>query len=218
MTTDEIERRLRLPAPDEPAHLPALYLPVQVGTTALTDREVGLRLGRQRRTVPVVLLGAVLLLVAALVGAVLTGALRLDLLRDAIPVPGQFAGRGITLDYPDDWTPLTPHDPLGSGGSSVALIVGNRRVDGCEPDSEAVSRHSPAPQPTASDGVVNMGFQQGVITDVEDRIYACLLDRPLGAGEVRVVVSRDRPQAVGVGPIGDFVGGWLTPIPMSVDR
>ena len=32
MTFDEIERRLRLPAPDEPAVLPALLLPIQVGT------------------------------------------------------------------------------------------------------------------------------------------------------------------------------------------
>ena len=129
MTTDEIERRLRLPAPDEPTLLPALYLPVQVGYGAPDSARDGppRRVGT-RRPVPLVLLGAVLLLVAALAGAVLTGALRLEQLRDALPIPGLYAGHGITLEYPDDWTRLTPPDPTGSSGSWVATIVGNRDV------------------------------------------------------------------------------------------
>ena len=44
---------------------------------------------------------------------------------------------------------------------------------------------------------------------LEDRIYACLIEQPLEPGEIRIVVSRDRPQAIGVGPIGDFAGDWL---------
>ena len=58
-----------------------------------------------------------------------------------------------------------------------------------------------------------MGNQQGVVPNLEDRIYACLIEQPLEPGEVRLVVSRDRPQAIGVGPIGDFAGSWLAPNP-----
>ncbi len=172
MMIDEIERRLRLPAPDEPAILPPLYLPVQVGTAPLTAREIGLRVGRQRRSLPLVLLGAVLLLVAALAGALVSGALRLETLRDAVPIPGLYTGSGITFDYPDDWARLTPHAPLGNSAAWVALIVGNRAVTGCEPDSAAVARNSPPPQPEPIDGEVVMGDQQAVISNLEDRIYA----------------------------------------------
>src|SRR6186997_2245267 len=107
MTFDEIERRLRLPAPDEPSVLPALLLPIQVGTSRLAERRVDLRVGRRRWSTPLAVLGTALLLVGALVGALLTGALRLEQLRDAMPVPGLYTGQGLTLDYPDDWTRLT---------------------------------------------------------------------------------------------------------------
>jgi hypothetical protein len=224
MTIDDIERRLRLAAPDEPAVLPALLLPVQIGTAPVTERSVDLQLGRRRRPVSLVLLGTVLLLVAGLVGAVVSGAIRLEQLRDAMPIPGLYTGRGISLDYPDDWTRLTPPDPTGSSGAWVATIIGNREVDGCAPDSAAVAGNSPPPQPQPSGGVVDMGNQQGVVPFVEDRIYACLIEQPLQPGEVRLVVSRDRPQAIGVGPIGDFEGSWLpanpdigTPIVVSAE-
>jgi hypothetical protein len=214
MTFDEIERRLRLPTPDEPLSLPALLLPVRVETAALPDRSIDLRLGQGRRPMSLVLLGSVLLLIAALVGAVLAGAFRLELLRDALPIPGLYTGRGMTIDYPDDWTRLTPHDPFGNSGSWVALIVGNREVEGCERDSEAVERNSPPPQPTvAPDGITYLGDQTGVIYSLEDRIYACLIEQPLEPGEIRVVVSRDRPQAISLGPFGDFDGSWLAPNP-----
>ncbi len=214
MTFEEIERRLRLPAPDEPAMLPALVLPVRVSTAALSDRTIDLRLGRRQRRVPLVLLAAMLLLATAVAGALLVGALRIEQLRDALPIPGVYGGRGITVDFPDDWQRLTPHDPFGNSGSWVALIVGNRAVAGCEPRSEAVERNSPAPQPTAAeDGVVYLGDQTGVIFHLEDRIYACLIERPLEPGEVRIVVSRDRPQAIAVGPFGDFEGSYLAPNP-----
>jgi hypothetical protein len=209
MTVDEIERRLRLPAPDEPLSLPALLLPVRVDTAAFPDRSIDLRLGRQQRRMPLVLLGTVLLLVAALVGAVLAGAFRLEQLRDALPIPGMYTGRGITFDYPDDWTRLTPHDPFGNSGSAVALIVGNREVEGCEPDSEDVARNTPAPQPTAAeDGITYIPEQDGAIFALEDRVYACLIEQPLEPGEARIVVSSERPQAIGVGPFGDFKGLW----------
>jgi hypothetical protein len=213
MTIDELERRLRIPAPDEPAMLPPLLLPMHLATERLAERRIDLRLGSRRRTMPMVLLGTALLLVATLVTALLVGALRLEQVRDALPIPGMYTGRGITLDYPDDWTVFTPRGPLSTSGAWVALIAGNRAVDGCEPDSEAVARNSPPPQPEPSDGVVNLGGQQGVIFSLEDRIYACLIEQPLVPGEVRLVVSRDRPQAIGVGPIGDFTGSWLAPNP-----
>jgi hypothetical protein len=213
MTIDEIERRLQLPAPDEPVHLRPLILPIRIASAPLDARQLDFRFGRGRRTMPMMLVGVVLLLVAALVGAVLAGALRLEQLRDALPIPGMYSGRGISIDYPDGWRRLTPHDPLGSSGSSVALIVGNRDVDGCEPDSEAVAKNSPPPQPVPSEGVevVVEPDQQGVIFHLEDRIYACLTGRPLEAGEVRLVVSRNRPQRIGVGPFGDFEGSFLAP-------
>ena len=214
MTIDEIERRLRQPAPDEPSVLPALLLPIHVGAAPLSERRVDLRVGRRRWSTPLAVLGTALLLVGALVGALLTGALRLEQLRDALPIPGLYTGHGITVDYPDSWTRLTPHDPTDSSGAWVALIVGNRDVDGCATDSPGVAEHSPAPQPEPSaDGVTYLGDQQGVIYHLEDRIYNCLLGQPLEPGEVRVVVSRDRPQAIGVGPIGDFEGTWLAPNP-----
>lgn len=212
MTFDEIERRLRLPAPDEPAMLPALLLPVRVSTATLPDRTIELRLGRRHRPMSLVLLGMVVLLVATLAGTLFVGALRLEQLRDALPIPGLFTGRGITLDYPDGWTRLTPWNPLGNSGASVALITGNREIAGCEPDSPAVERNSPPPQPTAAaDGNVYLPRQSGVIYDLEDRIYACLIEQPLEPGEIRLVVARDRPQAIEVGPFGDFEGAWLAP-------
>lgn len=214
MTFDEIERRLRLPAPDEPAVLPALLLPVRVATAALPDRSIDLRLGRRQRRLPVLMLATGLLLVAAVAGALGVGALRIDQLRDALPIPGLYSGRGITIDYPDDWQRLTPHDPFGNSGSWVALIVGNRSVTGCEAESAAVERNSPPPEPTpAEDGITYGEDQTGVIYHLEDRIYACLIEQPLEPGEARIVVSRDRPQAIAVGPFGDFEGRFLAPNP-----
>jgi hypothetical protein len=214
MTFDEIERRLRLPAPDEPAMLPALVLPVRVSTATLPDRTIELRLGRRQRRVPALMLATGLLLAAAVVGAVLVGAFRLEQLRDALPIPGLYTGRGITIDYPDGWHRLTPHDPIGNSGSWVAVIVGNREVAGCEADSDAVERNSPPPEPTvAPDGNYYGGDQTGVIYHLEDRIYACLIEQPMEPGEVRIVVSRDRPQAIAVGPFGDFAGSYLAPNP-----
>ena len=58
-----------------------------------------------------------------------------------------------------------------------------------------------------------LGNQQGVIYTLEDRIYACLLEQPLEPGEIRLVLSRDQPQAIGVGPIGDFEGTLPAPNP-----
>ena len=211
MTIDELERRLRLPAPDEPTVLPALLLPIQVGTARPAERRVDLRAGRRRTSMPVLVLGTALLLVGALVGALLSGALRLEQLRDALPIPGRYAGHGFTFDYPDDWIRLTPHDPFGSSGANVVFIAGNRAVDGCEADGEAVARHTPAPEVVTQDGSIDAGSQEGVIYHLEDRIYRCLTERPLQPGEVRLVVSEDRPQAIGVGPVGDFRGDFLAP-------
>jgi len=214
MTFDEIERRLRLPAPDEPAVLPALVLPVRIGTAPLSERTIDLRLGRRQGRVPALLLATALLLVSAMIGAVLVGALRVEQLRDALPIPGLYTGRGISVDYPTSWQRFTPHDPIGNSGSNVALIVGNRDVTGCEADAAAVERNSPPPQPTPDEsGISYGGDQTGVIYHLEDRIYACLTEQPLASGEVRLVVSRDRPQAIAVGPFGDFEGAFLAPNP-----
>jgi len=59
MTTDEIERRLRYAAPDEPATLPPLLLPLQIGTEPVSERSIDLRLGRRRRSMPLAGVAAV---------------------------------------------------------------------------------------------------------------------------------------------------------------
>ena len=193
--------------------LPALLLPIRVGVAPLSDRVVDLRIGRRRQRMPLVLLGTVLLLAASLVGALLVGALRLDQLRDALPIPGLYTRRGVPSTIRMTGIASRPGIPwlerlLGGAHRRQPRGSGLRR------GLASVERHAPPPQPLPSaDGVVYMGNQQGRITGVEDRIYACLIEQPLEPGELRIALSKDRPQAIAVGPIGDFDGNFLEPNP-----
>jgi hypothetical protein len=207
MTIQELERRLRMPALDEPAVLPALVLPMTEPAT-LAGREVRLRLGRSERRLPLRLAIGVLLLLGVLIGAIAAGAIYLTTHPAPFLTPGLYAGRGIQLDYPPAWTRLTPIDPFGGSGASVALLASSRSIDGCEPDSATVSANTPPP-PQPTNGGVDMGDQTGTIFGLEDRMYACLIEREMAPGEVRLIASQGVPQRIAIGPMGDFEEPFL---------
>ena len=205
MTTDEIERLLRRPSPGEPTILPDLILPVSApGPGAVRGRVGSGRTGRSVGLLPPRLVTAVLLLLGALVGAIATGALRLDRLTNPFDLDAVFGGGGISIDYPKDWTRLTPDNPFGSSGANTVLVVSSTGVEGCsEDDIEAYVE--PTPYPSSSVDVVEIPpVQDGTIVGLEDRILACAIEQPMAAGEIRIAVTSGMPQAIAVGPIGDF--------------
>src|SRR5918999_5656200 len=108
-STEEIDRRLRLPAPDEPAILPTLALPSRDRGSLLVRGPV--RAGRSASTFGLGsprLVFVLLLLGAAIVGAIATGALRFDRLTKPLTSSTAFAARGLTLQLPEGWIRLTP--------------------------------------------------------------------------------------------------------------
>ena len=194
MHSHEIERRLRLPAPDEPAVLPALVLPVfDVGLGQARGR---VRLGRQTRS----FLGApplafaLLALLVAMIGAIAIGALRLDRLPNPFDPNAGFGGRGITLDYPKGWVVAAALNPFNDRGSFTALIVSNVGVTGC---SESDLGSADDPTPVISGAAVEY---VGDAAPLEDRIFECIIEKPMAAGEIRLVLSLGYPQQAGVGP------------------
>ncbi len=206
MTIADVERRLRLPAPDEPAHLPPLVLPAESpwGARSVAGR---VRVGR---AVPAMgfasprLAAALLALLIALAAAIGTGALRLDGLLSSDDPIAEYDGRGLELTYPGDWRRLTPNDPFDGSGASTALIVTNSATTGCD-DSELPAPNqaypSGEPSPAADDRLGR-----------EDRLLACLVDKPMAPGEIRVAVSQGMPQLVGVGFIEPFdYTDWFGP-------
>lgn len=208
MTIQEIERRLRMAAPDEPAVLPPLMLPLGLEPRRVGATGVGLRTGWAASPASMRLGIAVLLLLGLLVGAIATGTLRLEQLRGPFTPPGVFAGRGMELTYPDTWVRLTPDDPFGSGPSMIALLVSSTGVDGCALDE----LDHPTPPPAYPSGDVWIGeVQTGTISDDPDRMYACLIRQPMAPGETRLIVSVGKPQIIGVGPFGDFAEPFLDP-------
>ena len=209
MTIHEIERRLRMPAHDEPVNLPPMLLPRDLPARDGFDATLGLRFGTP---ITVRLATAVLLLLGVLVGAIATGALRLEQLVTPFTPTGLYSARGIELAYPETWTRLTPPDPFGNSGASVALIVSSADVSGCGADD--VGTLTPEP------GVPTMGVdvqnedQTGKIFGLEDRIHACVIEQRMAPGEVRITVTDTVPQAIATGPIGDFTDEF-TGIPLA---
>src|SRR4051794_9304864 len=201
MTPNDIERRLRGPAPEEPSILPALLLPRPPAVGGLRDRSLDTTLGSGRWTLTMRVAIAALLLAAALVGALVSGALRLEQLNAPFARDGEFRGDGIALTYPASWKRITPA-ARPDDGSAIALIVSSTGVDGCSADQ--LGALTPPPPSLLSDGTYWLGNQEGQVYAVGDRIYACVIDRPMAPGETRVVVSRSVPQQIGVGPFGDF--------------
>lgn len=204
MTTSlfDVERRLRLPAPDEPTRLPALVLPTAAAAAG------GVRLRRQAPGVggglwsPRLVL-AVLALLAAMAAAIATGALRLDRLPNPFDPNAGFVARGITVDYPKDWQVVAAMSPLNDQGGWTALILSNTGVDGCSAEQVGTETH-PAAVPSGDVMVLPEEDQTGKIYGTEDRILACVIDRPLAMGEVRLYLTQGAPQKIGIGPFGDF--------------
>ena len=219
MHSDEIERRLRLPAHDEPSFLPPLLLPQTTAGFDLTDRRVraGSTGGSLRLLSPRLAIALVALLLA-LAAATVTGALRLDRLFERLPQELSFTGDGVAFDIPDDWVQLTPDDPFNSSSAFTTLVVANRDVEGCASSEVPWVTPAPAvivtPAPGASGDVliVEQPVDGPQYSGIEDQVFACIVDAPMSAGELRVAVSFGAPQEIGVGPIEAFdPSAWFGP-------
>ena len=199
---DDIERRLRLPAPDEPDLLPTLVLPggtlgsglvrgpIRAGSSGIT-----FAIGSRRLAL------AVLLLLGALAAAVATGALRLDPWQIRFDGYRQFAADGISIEIPAGWVQLTPSDPTSMSTGMTSLVAANMAVEGCtEADIPRIT-----PQPAVPSGEEQEAFSPSY-AGIEDQIFECTLHEPMQPGEIRVALSRGVPQKVGVGPIEPFDG------------
>lgn len=211
MHSREIERRLRLPAPDEPGLLPALVLP------AANQAFGAVRTRPGRYGYPVIsgfrdirLLVAVMALLAAMVTAIAVGALRLDRLPNPFDPNGHFGARGVTIDYPKSWHVVAALNPLNDQGGWTTLVLSNTGVDGCS--SDAVGTETIPPPVSSGENAVDGGNQTGAIYAVEDRIFACVMGKPLADGEVRLVLMSGYPQRIGIGPIEPFdAAAWYGP-------
>jgi hypothetical protein len=202
MTTYEIERLLRNPAPDEPAILPALILPSAAagfGGVRIRPRLAGVRTG----FVSPRLLFAVLALVAAMVSAIATGAIRLDRLPNPFDSTSGFGARGLTIDYPDDWQVVAAMSPFNDQGGWTTLILSNKGVAGCAPEEVGIET-PPVPVQSGDVWVAPDDDQTGAIYGQEDRIFACVVEAPMAPGEIRLVLTKGFAQRIGVGPIEPF--------------
>lgn len=219
MHSDEIERRLRLPAPDEPSFLPPLLLPQTTAGFDLTGRRVraGSTGGSLRLVSPRLAIALVALLLA-LAAAMVTGALRLDRLFERLPKELSFTGDGVAFDIPDGWVQLTPDDPFNNSAAFTTLVVANRDVEGCAASEVPWVTRPPdiivTPAPGASgDALYVEPPRDGPdYSGIEDQVFACIVDAPMTPGEVRIAVSFGAPQEIGVGPIEDFdPTAWFGP-------
>jgi hypothetical protein len=200
MNSMDIERRLRLPSPDEPAALPALILPSSssAGFGAVRGRVHAGSAGRPAGIMSPRLALALLALVVVMVAAIAAGAIRLQ--RAPTQLDGLFAGRGVTLTYPDEWVRLAGNDRSGVPGE-IALIVATAAVPGCSESDLPASSFGLA-QPTEGASAVLPPPDDSV--RLAERMLACLLTKPLAPGEIRLVLSQGIPQLVGIGPIESF--------------
>lgn len=141
MHSDELERRLRLPAPDEPSVLPALILPTLANDTGRVQGRVRMSstFGSGRSSIPVV--AVVGLLLVAMVGLLVTGAIRLDHLPNPFDELNDFRGSGVHIAYPDDWHELVTKEieydiQVGEteGEHSTLALVSNVELAGCAID------------------------------------------------------------------------------------
>lgn len=223
MNSHEIERRLRLPAPDEPAVLPALILPSRpsAGFGAVRGRVLVGSAGRPSGIMSLRLALAILALVVAMVAAIASGALRLERVPTSLDTNGIFAGRGVHLTYPEEWVRLTTGDPPDAP-SYVALIVASADVPGCSESDLPISTFGVAYPSIATSDAPPVAQPAG---QVEERTLACVVGKPMAPGEIRLVLSQGIPQLVGIGPIesydpadwggmvlsGGYVGAFLLP-------
>lgn len=210
MHSDEIERRLRLPAPDEPSLLPPLLLPQGVGGFELTGRVRPGSAGGSLRLISPRLAIALIALLAALVAATVTGALRLDRLLERLPQELSFTGDGVSFDIPDDWVQLTPDDPFNNSAAFTTLVVANRDVEGCDASEVPWATPpppvlvTPAPGESGEPMYVEPLRDRPVYSGIEDQVFACIVEAPMTPGELRIAVSFGAPQEIGYGPIEAF--------------
>ena len=131
MHSDEIERRLRMPAHDEPSFLPPLVLPQTSAFDLIGGR---VRAGSAVRRYGCSRRGSCsrwsrssrrLLPRRSRVRSASTSC------RTRSVTQLSFAGDGVSIDYPDNWVQLTPEDPGGLSSAFTSLIVANRAVPGC---------------------------------------------------------------------------------------
>jgi hypothetical protein len=142
MHSHDIERLLRLPAPDEPSVLPALVLPMRSTGGGLVRGQVRMSaaFGSGRSSIPVLI--AIALLLAALVGLVATGTIRLDRLQNPFDGMADFRRNGVHLAYPDTWHELVskeiyPEQIIGEQAPtelSTLAMVTNTPLAGCAID------------------------------------------------------------------------------------
>ncbi len=203
MHSHEIERRLRLPAPDEPALLPELVLPLpRVGTrTGWSGVRGGPAWQSSAFLSPRIAL-AVLALLLALVGAIVSGALRLNRLPNPFASSYTFAARGVAIQYPKSWHVVASMNPSNDQGGWTTLIVSNLGVDGCSIDQIGTAT-LPVAGPSG-DAKATPGDQTGAVYATEDRIFECVVGKPMQPGEVRLVLTRGYPQRIAIGPIEPF--------------
>jgi len=182
----EIERRLRLPAPDEPTVLPALMLPVLDAGFARARGHV--RLGRQSRAIlgAPPLAFAILALLVAMLGVIATGMIRLERLPNPFKPEAGLGGRGIYLEFPKGWHELTPPDPFGQSIAGVLAIVSNMAIDGCAESDLPID--GSGPQPTTTDNIIEVPEGYVPPLPLQDRMLDCADAIPLRAGEVRIAV------------------------------
>jgi hypothetical protein len=205
MDNHEIERQLRLPAPDEPAVLPALVLPPGNPGGALVGSGVRFRAGEAPgRGVGFAsprLVLAILALLAALVGAIATGALRPDRLPNPFDQNSSFGGGGIQIEYPDDWVRLMPAGPASDGGGPVSLIVSSVGVSGCS-ESDLPIDNPPTAVPSGAP--VESPSDAEPYLPPEFRMLECVASKPMAPGETRLVLTHGFPQWLGSEPVDDF--------------
>lgn len=208
MRDSEIIRRLRLPAPEEPALLPALVLPIDEGSDRLGAPRIRARFlegrGRSWTSSPRLVL-AVLALIVAAAATIVGAAMRLNLIPNPFDPDAGLRARGISIDIPEGWVRLTTPDPLGSSPAFTMLLVSNLGVEGCSEDD------LPAPTPTPSPVLLDDGTyyvdgdaSKGDFAGRADEVFACVLEQEMAPGEIRIVVSNGYPQRAQLGPIESF--------------
>ncbi len=188
-TTFDIERRLRLPAPDEPEVLPPLLLPTDTASMGRATTRWRLPLLEVRGAGLAYIVVLLLLLAAVLV----VGALR-QRPAELTPLglacqPGQgpvIGANCASVAIPEGWTTLASGQimtgdftEVGLGYEIVDLVVASVPLGDCPT--------TPGPFPTAIP-VGSNAFEQPVPTP--DPGLACLRDAPLPRNAVRIETLR----------------------------
>jgi hypothetical protein len=188
-TTLDVERRLRLPAPDEPAVLPPLLLP----TAAQTRRGAAVRFrGPMVRPQDARLVYALVALVLLMLAVIVVGALRLldrshDSLADTCQGPAPAEADCIIMAIPAGWHELAagsyfPGDfteaASGLAYERVEHVLANVELQGCGQPGGAI--------PTA----IETGGVSTIPRETADPNLFCLRTAPLPEHGIRIETMR----------------------------